>query len=46
MKICGICKVMDKVNRTLREIEKSLAGFEKTLREALKQLRGENEQDK
>ncbi len=46
MKICGICKIMDKVNRILREIEKSLAGFEKTLREALKQLRGENGSNK
>lgn len=42
MKICRLCKIMDKVNRALKEIEKSLAGIEKTLKKALKILRGEN----
>lgn len=46
MKICSICKIIEKVTKSAREIEKSLAGIEETIKKAVREMRGENGSDK
>jgi hypothetical protein len=40
--MCKFNKVMDRIIKSLREIDKSLANIEKAIKEALRTMRGEN----
>ena len=44
--ICKFNEIMKKVTKSVREIEKSLAGIEELFRKAARELRSRNRQDR